>query len=137
MVINGIKRVMARHGESYYYSTDKLFSDNILIEESNFLLDGGIETWVTVHYYNDIDAMMFTLSISSKEMIPPITVYRMVKDVVELHETNKFSDFIAILSELSIQSATSLTQSKDEHRKTVRENVIEYFNEYKELVKSN
>lgn len=130
MIINGITRILTDSTDGFYYTTEKLFSDNILIEEVNM----DMETWVSVYLYNDIDAMIFTLCI--EKSIAPMVVYRMVKDIIDLHETNTLSDFIDIVHELSIQSMTSLSQSTEKHRKSVRESVLNCFNEYKELIEN-
>lgn len=133
MNINGITRILTSDMEGYFYTTDKLLSDNILIEESNRYKDNGdIDTWLTLYYYNHEDAMMFTLGI--QDNFTPLVVYGMIKEIVALHDSNSLSDFIEIIKELSVSSMTALSQSKEDNKKNVRFLVVQYFDEYYKLV---
>lgn len=135
MIINGINCILTSDEEGVYYSTEKLLANNILIEESKCEKEEGVmfETWLTLYYYNENNAMLCTLAI--EDSIPSIQSLSMVKEVINLFETNSLDDFLNIMRELSVSYMDSSMQSNEEQKQNVRERVIYYFDEYKELVK--
>ena len=132
MIINGINRVLTGNTEGFYYATEKMLANNLLIEESN--RDGeteiDIDTWVTLYHYNDNDAMLFTLAI--EKSIPSLVVLSMVKEVINLLETNSFDEFLEIMRELSVSYMSDSMQTVN--KGNVKELVLIHFEDYKELI---
>lgn len=132
MNIKGIIRVLKENEEGYFYTTEKMLANNILIEEVNVDGENGeMRTDLNLYYYDDLDAKSFQLG--SEDFPTPIMVYVMVKEIVNLHETSSLSEFLEIIKELSHGSMAASYQSKEENKVQIREWITDYFKEYERI----
>src|SRR5690606_13773517 len=97
MNINGLIRVLTESTEGYFYTTPKMLSENILIEEVNVENDNGeLMTDLNLYYYDDLDAKSFQLGSASYPM--PLSIYVMVKEIVSLYEAYPLPEFLNIVN---------------------------------------
>lgn len=133
MNIKGIIRVLNESSEGYFYTTDKMINDNILIEEINVDdTEGNIRTDYNLYYYDDLDAKSFQLGFS--ELSTPLNVFVMVKEIVDIYNTSSLSEFLEIINELSVGSMWSSYQSKEENKIEIRKWIEGYFEEFNRVI---
>ncbi|MGA3675658.1 hypothetical protein [Lysinibacillus agricola] len=133
MNIKGIIRVLKESGEGYFYTTEKMLADNILVEEVNVDGENGeLRTELNLYYYDDLDAKSFQLR--SDDLPAPMMVYVMVKEIVTLHETSSLGEFLEIIKELSVGSMALSYQSKEESKVQMREWIDSYFKECERVI---
>ncbi|MEN2468197.1 hypothetical protein [Ornithinibacillus sp. JPR2-1] len=128
-LINGLNRKNIEDVEWMYYSNNML-KDNLIVVVNNYESIGGekewgIETWISVYHYNDLDAFSFTLY--QGDYLQSIQVYRIVKDIYDLYLDNKLPDFLKIIKDLSVAFQSQSMQSKKENARDVREWIVSEF----------
>ncbi|WP_027725453.1 hypothetical protein [Tuberibacillus calidus] len=126
LVFNDLVRKYDEENERFLYYNDKLFRDNILIvEDTIYTADDDVEMMISVKYFSDEDACHFT--IYQGELLSPIQVYRIVKDIYDFYNGNDLDIFIDLINEFSISTMSASMQSNEEKRKEIFDWVKEPF----------
>ena len=133
MNIKGIIRVLNESGEGYFYTTDRMINDNILIEEINVDdAEGNLRTDYNLYYYDDLDAKSFQLGFN--ELSTPLNVFVMVKEIINIYNTSSLNEFLQIINELSVGNMCSSYQSKEENKIEIRKWIKGYFEEFNRVI---
>jgi replication fork clamp-binding protein CrfC len=79
-----------------FFFTDKMLADNVYIDTYDFAetddIDEELQDVIEVVHVTDSDAVRFTVYFD--RVLGRIQMYRILKDIVELHETNALPDFL-------------------------------------------
>ncbi|AIF45081.1 hypothetical protein [Virgibacillus sp. SK37] len=132
-LINGLNRKYIEGSDvEYIYYSKHMLKDNLIIVANTFPyedcseeLGWNVATSVEVKYYNDVDAVSFT--VYQGDYLHDIQVYRIVNDIYDLYLDNVLSDFLKIIYELSVGSQSQSMQSKKEYAINVRNRILTEF----------
>ena len=96
-----------------YAYTDQMFRNKIFIEYYQFEDELGdipeYETGISVYLSNNIDTYDFTILYDMRDVIPPLYLYRIILDLIEIIES---SDLLSLEENLK-QVATTYIHSKE------------------------
>lgn len=126
-LIKGLERHYIEEKDSFIYISKNMLTDNILIEEeTHFTEDDKVSTLINLKHFNDLDAVHLT--IYEGDLLSPIQVYRIVKDIYEIYLDMPLNEFLKAIDELSISTMSAAMQSKEENRLNIMEWIKESFN---------
>lgn len=123
-----IKRYIEEEDIEIYY-TEEMLNDNIVICETTYPYEGtdgiDVETLISVKHYNDLDAWEYYLYWG--EMLTPIQILRIVKDVYDLYREHSLNKFIEIIHDLSITGIVASIQSDLLNRVKIIKEIKDFF----------
>lgn len=130
----GLIRRYVEEEDVHIYFTEEMLNNNVVICEATDCYEGenGIETetMISVKHYSDLDAWEF--QVYWGEVLAPIQILRIVKDVYELYNEYDLDEFLDIMYEFSVSCYSASMQSELLNRvKTIKE-IRDFF----ELIKN-
>lgn len=123
-MIKKLERLYVEEKDLFIHFNKDMLKNNILIEERT-LIDGNVETTINVKYFNDIDAVHHT--IYEGDLLTPIQIYRIIKDIYELFTENSLKDFLDVMDTLSISTMSASMQTEEKNKEDIMNWVKESF----------
>lgn len=120
--IKGLNRVYIEETEETLFFNNQMLDDNILIEvATTFDQDDNVQTMINVKCLTKDDAFNFTLYWD--DLLAPIQVYRIVKDISEIYMDSSLNTFIELAHEFSITSMSAKMQTHEKNRNEIMQSV--------------
>lgn len=130
-MIKGLDNFFNEEEETLYYSNEKMYKDGFIIEENTIAFEmGHVETWIDVHQLKrigDIDMDAATYTMYNGDMLVPIQTYRIIKDIIELYESNNAKEFAEIMHGNCVQHISASMQSKKANSTDVYQRIKKVF----------
>lgn len=109
------------------FFNEKLLKDNVLILFLEEERGEDIYTEVSVYHYNESSADIFVLYYGFNTT--RISIYRVVKDIVELYEENTLETFIEIIDSIAVTHQSSSQQIFDNAKLQIENHIKDIFKE--------
>lgn len=133
--IKELESVVHNCTEDIYYFTEKMLSEGIFIKynisenpEAELGERGCMDSYLEIGSLNEVEGIVLGAEyyiLYWSELLTPIQLYRMVKDVCELYSNHSKNEFVEIIRELSTQYRSSNIQSDLDHSESIISEIVD------------